>query len=392
MSDLAAYERDPYLTRLETAVLRAGEDGGRPYAVLNDTILFPEGGGQPPDHGALGEVAVLDVQKRDGEIRHYLAAPVAPGPVTVTLDWARRFDHMQQHTGQHLLTAVAQDAFGWQTTSFHLGEAVSDVELDTPQVTEAELERLEEAIAREIRAARPVTCRRVAPGDLPALNVRSRGLPEGFSGDVRLVEIAGVDLNTCGGTHVASTAELETIKLLGTESLRGGTRLFFVAGVRARRRLGGAERRQGQLRALLGTPDEGLVSGVSARLEQLKALDRRVRALEEELAAGLVETLAMRPGSFVEHHFEGKDAAFLQRAARQLAEAAPGKTAFLTAAQAGQSYFVLCAGLEAATDVAALGRAAAALLGAKGGGSGRIFQGKAGSLEARGQVLDLMRG
>jgi len=386
MSDLSAFERDPYLTRLEARVLRTGDEGGRPYAVLDDTLLYPEGGGQPPDHGFLGSVAVVDVRRRDGEIRHLLAAPVAEGPVTVTLDWARRFDHMQQHTGQHLLTAVAQDAFGWHTTSFHLGEAVSDIELDTPSLTARELDALEEAVAREIRAARPVTGRRVKADDLPALKVRSRGLPEGFQGDVRLVEIEGVDLNTCGGTHLAGTAELEALKLLGTESLRGGTRLFFVAGGRVRRRLGGAEGRNAQLRTLLGTPDEGLVEALEARLEQARSLERRVRNLEEEVSDGLASALADRPGPFVAHHCEDKDAGFLQRTAKRLAETAPGKTAFLTASLGGQACFLLAAGPEASADVAALGREVAARLGGKGGGTGRAFQGKAGSLAGREQT------
>ena len=383
MSDLAAFERDPYLTRLEARVLRVGEEGGRPYAVLDDTILYPEGGGQPPDHGFLGAVAVVDVRRREGEIRHLLEAPVAEGPVTVTLAWERRFDHMQQHTGQHLLTAVAQDAFGWHTTSFHLGESVADIELEVPSLTAGELDALEEAVAREIRAARPVTGRRVKAGDLPALKVRSRGLPEGFQGDVRLVEIEGVDLNTCGGTHLGNTAELETIKLLGTESLRGGTRLFFVAGGRVRRRLGGAERRNAQLRTLLGTPDEGLAGALEARLEQARNLERRVRSLEEEVADGLVAALAARPGPFAAHHCEDKDAGFLQRIARQLAEAAPGKTVFLTAALGGQAWFLVSAGPGAAADAAALGREVAARLGGKGGGAGRVFQGKAGSVMDR---------
>src|SRR5712692_357948 len=99
-----AYEREPYRTTLDAIVVRVDVEAGRPFAVLDDTILYPEGGGQPPDHGFLNATAVVDVQNRNGEIRHYLAEKVAPGPVAVRLDWARRYDHMQQHTGQHLLS------------------------------------------------------------------------------------------------------------------------------------------------------------------------------------------------------------------------------------------------------------------------------------------------
>ena len=391
METLAAFERDPYLTTLGAEVLRVGRDGQGDFAVLDDTVLYPEGGGQPADHGFLDGVAVVTVQKREGEVRHYLAAAVAPGPVQVRLEWPRRFDHMQQHTGQHLLTAVAQDRFGWETTAFHLGAEVADVELATAQVTAADLEGLEEAIAAEIRAGHLVTCRRVAPEALGGLKVRSRGLPEGFQGAVRLVEIAGVDLNTCGGTHLRSTGELECLKLLGTEAIRGGTRLFFVAGARARRRLGAHERRNAELRGLLGAPDPDLPAALGTKLEQLRGLERRVRSLEEEVAQGAAAALARVPGPFVTQAFEDQDSGFLQRTARLLAAAAPDKTAFLTATREGQACFVLVAGDAAPVDLAGLGREVAALLQARGGGSGRLFQGKGGSAEDRLRAIAHLR-
>src|SRR5664279_1108977 len=142
-----AYEREPYRTALETSILEAGDDGGRPYAVLDDTIFYPEGGGQPGDHGLLNGIDVIDVQKTGGKLLHYLASPVAPGPARIQLDWVRRFDHMQQHTGQHLLSAVAQDRFSWQTTAFHLGPEVCDIELDARSLSVADREAREEAVA-----------------------------------------------------------------------------------------------------------------------------------------------------------------------------------------------------------------------------------------------------
>jgi len=243
MTTQPAYETDPYLQVTDTEICQVADDSGRPYAVLADTILYPEGGGQPADRGMINGVAVLDVQKVAGEVRHYLKVPLQPGPAKVQLDWVRRFDHMQQHTGQHLLSALAQDRFGWATTAFHLGEAQCDVELAVPGLSARQLGELEEAVAAEIRSARLVSTRCVTAEEYSTLKVRSRGLPEGHQGEIRLVEIAGVDLNTCGGTHLHSTTELEAIKLLGTESLRGGTRLFFVAGGRVRTRLGEHEAR-----------------------------------------------------------------------------------------------------------------------------------------------------
>jgi alanyl-tRNA synthetase len=381
MSERApAYEREPSRTELSTAVVAAGADASGPWAVLEDTILYPEGGGQPSDRGTLNGVPVLDVQKSGGAIRHTLAAPVGEGPALLKLDWERRFDHMQQHTGQHLLSAVAQDRFGWATTAFHLGPEVCDVELAAPSLAAADLARLEDAVAAGIRAARPVVPRRVSPEEFRALPVRTRGLPEGFTGDVRLVEIEGFDLNTCGGTHLSSTAEIELVALLGVESLRGGSRVFFAAGGRARRRLRRDEERNASLRAALGAPDEGLVEAVEAKLAQLAATQRALRHAEEALAEAVAGALLASDARVARAHFEGRDRPFVQAVARRFAEAAPGRAALVTATSEGRHVFALGAG-EGFGDVRALGREIAAILGAKGGGAGKVFQGKAASLD-----------
>ncbi|MBP1619949.1 MAG: alanyl-tRNA editing protein Aarsd1 isoform, partial [Acidobacteria bacterium] len=313
-----AFEVDAYRTELATEVVRAGEREGRPFAVLADTVLYPEGGGQPADRGRLGDVAVVDVQRVEGEIVHLLATPVAPGPVTVRVDWQRRFDHMQQHTAQHLLTALASERFGWRTTAFHLGVIQSDIELDAPSLAPARLDALEEAVVAEIRAARPVTARRVSPAEYAALAVRSRGLPDGLTGDIRLVEIAGIDVNTCGGTHVRSTAEIEGLKLLGTEPMRGGTRLHWVAGGRLRRRLAAHEARNAALRGLLDAGEDDFVPLVERRQGELRELERRLRATVGELAATAAAGLAARQSDPVDAHYEGRDAGFLQQVAREL--------------------------------------------------------------------------
>ncbi len=384
--ELPAYEREPTRTTLETAVVETGVESGRPWAVLEDTIFYPEGGGQPADRGTLNGVAVLDVQKRDGAIRHTLASTVAPGPASLRLDWARRFDHMQQHTGQHLLSAVAQDRFGWETTAFHLGPELSDVELAAPLLSAADLVRVEEAVAAEIRAARPVVPRRVSLAEFQTLPVRTRGLPEGFTGEVRLVEIAGVDLNTCGGTHLANTAEIEVVALLSAEALRGGSRVFFVAGGRARRRMSRHEARNSTLRAALGAPDDGLLDAAKAKLEQLSDAQKALRRAEDALAEAATEALLASGGRVAQAHFEGRDMAFVQTVARRFGEKAGSRAALVTATKDGAHVFALGAG-EGFGDAQALGREVAALLGGKGGGSGRVFQGKAADLAGLGRAL-----
>ena len=390
MSTPRAYERDPYLRELEARVVAGGTEDGRTWVVLDDTVLYPEGGGQPSDRGSLGGVPVLDVRVVGGEVRHVLGGAAPEGPSLLRLDWERRFDHMQQHTGQHLLTAVAADRFGWETTAFHLGPETCDVELAVPAISPAEAARLEEAVAAEVRAARPVKVRRVAPEEMASLGVRSRGLPEGHSGDVRLVEIEGVDLNTCGGTHLRSTAEVEALKLLGTERLRGGTRLFFVAGGRARRRLGAHEERNARLRALLGAPDEGLADAADAKLAQLAEAHRSLRSTEEELAEAKAEALAAGAAPAAEAHFDGRDLAFLARIGKRFSSLPATGVALLTASKDGAETFLLASGGASAADVRVLGAAVAEALGGRGGGSGRLYQGKA-SLARRAEALAALR-
>jgi alanyl-tRNA synthetase len=391
MTAIPAYEREPYLQSFEAEVVNAGVERGQAFVVLADTILYPEGGGQPADRGEVGGVRVEDVRTVEGEIRHYLAGAPPTGRVPVELNWARRFDHMQQHTGQHLLTAVAEQRFGWHTMAFHLGDQLADIELDAPQIAPERLVALEEAVAAEIRAARFVTARRVSPPDYATLPVRTRGLPEGFAGDIRLVEIVGIDLNTCGGTHVRSTAEIEGLKLLGTEGMRGGTRLFYVAGARLRRLLAAHHERSAKLRQLVGTSDEELPAGVSAKLEQLKDAQRTVRILEEDLAVESARALALGVDPVLQAHWAQRDLPFLQRVARELARLAPDRIALLTAGDEGQGAFLLCAGERATIDMAAAGRAVAEILGGRGGGSGRVFQGKAGALSRRAEALAHLR-
>ena len=391
MSHHPAFHRDPFLEELDTEVIDTGEEEGRAYAVLADTLFYPEGGGQPADRGQLNESLVIDVQKDGGRIRHYLDHSVQTGPAHLVLDWRRRWDHMQQHTAQHVLTAVALRDFGWRTTAFHLGPEVSDIELEVPKLERRDLDHLEQAVADEIRANRRVTYKEAQVEDFDRLGVRSRRLPEGFAGTVRLVDIEGLDLNTCGGTHLRSTAEIGTLCLLGTEPMRGGNRVFFLAGDRVRSRMAAHEARNQQLRSLLDTGDDELAEVVSLRIAREKDLARTARRLSEELAEAAALSLATRPDPVVDAHWDERDMAFLQKVARTLAEAAPAKVALLTAESGDAAMFAVVAGDESGVDPAEIGPRVAGALGGRGGGRSPVFQGKAESLANRDEALRILR-
>lgn len=384
-----AYHADSYLRELETTIVEIGEEDGLPFAELADTIFYPEGGGQPADRGTIAGVEVVDVRKTGSAIRHYLTRAVTPGPARLSLDWNRRWGHMQQHTAQHLLTAVALRDFGWATTAFHLGPDASDIELDVPRLSRNDLDRLEEACALEVRAGRAIGYRNAEVVEFEKLGVRSRRLPEGFEGPVRLVEIQGLDLNTCGGTHLRSTAEIGTLCLVGTEPMRGGSRLFFVAGDRVRRRMADHEARNKELRSLLDTGDNELVDIVRVRINREKSLAQSTRRLSEELAETTAANLAARSEAVVDAHWDDRDMAFLQQVGRKLAAAAPRKRALLTASDGGDA-FVVVAGSDAGLDLETAGPRIAEILEGRGGGKGGLFQGKAGSLARRQQAFDLL--
>ena len=270
---------------------------------------------------------------------------------------------MQQHTAQHILTRTALDRFGWQTRSFHIGPRVSDIELDCGPPRSQDIEALEDAVSRIIAEARPIRSYRVEAEELSSLDVRSRGLPADHRGDVRLVDIEGFDVNTCGGTHLASTAEVETLKVVGHEPLRGGCRLFWVAGKRVRTRLARDEATMTELRTLLDTGDDDLVAGLRMRLDLLKRSKRDRRRLEKRLAEALFEALDAKAERLVDVHLEEAEAGVLRPLAELLARRGRQSLAFLTATDdAGVLFAVVKGETGADIDLQATGRTVAEIL------------------------------
>lgn len=295
-----------------------------------------------------------------------------------------------EHTGQHLVTAVAMDRYGWATTSFHLGAQGCSIDLDAESISPSQLAELEAAVNAEVRAGRRVGARLVEVDEMEALGVRSRGLPDGHTGAVRLVEIEGLDLNTCGGTHVASTAELQTVALLGTERVRGGqTRLHYLAGARVRARLGLAMQRERDIARLVSTGPENHADVVAKMQGALKAAERAARDLRGELAQRLGAELAATDLPYAHIHRQGGDMAFLNAIATATLRENPDAFVFLTAADAekGPGVFLM-RGREDLVDLA--GTRVSACLEGRGGGRGGRFQGKIGAIENLADALELL--
>ncbi|HEX4825503.1 MAG TPA: alanyl-tRNA editing protein [Candidatus Polarisedimenticolaceae bacterium] len=374
MPDVRRFYDAPHLDRLTTRVVAAGTADGRPFVRLDETIFYPEGGGQPADHGRIGEAAVVDVIARGGEVLHFLDRPLGEGEAGTVLDTVRRFDHCQQHTAQHLLSAILLDRHGLPTTSFHLGAAYTAIEV-AGAVPIGALRTFEREVNLPIREGRRVTTRWVEPEALATLPVRSRGLPDGHRGAVRLVEIEGLDLNTCGGTHVDHLGEIQAIELLDAEPARGGTRLRFLAGERVFASLERRRALEAALKERIGTAPAEFVSVLDGWEAERRRLDRRVREVGEQLADAVAAQIAGAAGPYLCAVRPGATPDELRSLAAAVVRLRPDAVAVL----AGEGCFLVQAGADGPGDVAATGARVRDLLGAKGGGRGKTFQGKGGT-------------
>lgn len=228
MSEMGArlYYDDSYATTFTARV--TGNTGDPARVLLDGSLFYPTSGGQPFDTGSIGEARVVDVIEEGDRVVHVLDRPLAPGEYDAAIDWHRRFDHMQQHTGQHLLSAVLAELHSLVTVSFHLGAAVSTIDLDASEIAPGALEAAEQRANAAIHANRSVRVEYREPraaGDLRKASARE--------GVLRIVTIEGIDASACGGTHVRETGEIGAILLRKAEKIRGNTRLEFVCGGRA---------------------------------------------------------------------------------------------------------------------------------------------------------------
>lgn len=270
------YYHDSYLTEFRARVVDASPDRLRIY--LDRTAFYPTSGGQPFDIGKLDGVVVTEVVDEDGRIAHQLSEPLDVTEVSGVIDWPRRFDHMQQHTGQHLLSAILVNLFEAQTVSFHLGVDACTIDIARPleqaQIREAEL-RANEIVFEN----RPVT---IAFED----SSKDLGLrkPTEREGVIRIISIHDLDRSACGGTHVKSTGEIGPILIRKLDRIRGNQRLEFLCGMRAvKRARADFEAISSVARSFSAPPDE-VPALVGAQLEKLQESDKARRRLATELA------------------------------------------------------------------------------------------------------------
>ena len=380
------YYHDCYLREFKAKVVDSSDGGRRVY--LDRTAFYPTSGGQPFDLGTLAGVAVREVIDEDDRIGHLLEAPLgAAKEAEGVIDWSRRYDHMQQHTGQHLLSAVLEELFQIRTVSFHLGSEVSTIDVEAPALTAGQLERVEDRCAQIIAEARPVQITfEDAASDLELRKASTR------TGTLRIVSIDNLDRSACGGTHVRTAAEIGSILTGKLEKIRGITRVEFVCGKRALRRAQADNRLVASIGRALSVPPEQTPQLLAALIEKNKSLEKTGQRLATELARREGQDLyaATAPGADGVRITTQRGLIDDAMRARAQAFVAGQKSVFLAVCDQPPS-LLLAASADSGIHAGDRIKAAVTVSGGRGGGNQQLAQGSVPDAAALAQAEALLR-
>ena len=280
------YEANSFLTSFD-AVVESCVQGKKGYdIILNQTAFYPEGGGQPYDTGTLGGVRVLEVHNRDGRVVHTCDGPLEAGSaVSGEIDWERRFDLMQQHSGEHIVSGMAHAKWGCDNVGFHLGSDVVTIDLNV-LLTSEQLQELEADANRYLWEDHPIEIAYPSPQELETIDYRSK---KELTGQVRIVTFPGADCCACCGTHVRSSGQVGLVKLLSMEKFREGVRIQLVCGGRALGYFSALQGQNAQVSHLLSAKVFETGAAVERLMEETAALKARCAAMEDATFARLAE-------------------------------------------------------------------------------------------------------
>ena len=355
---------------LTAEVVATGQDEKGHYAVLDRSCFYPEGGGQPADTGLIGDIEVWDVQTIEGEIRHYTRSMPTSGKFTAAIDQERRFDHMQQHTGQHLLSAVFDDELGMATTSFHLGADTVTIDLNAAAIQTEQLKAVEQRVNELIRLQLRVETEWVTKEQAEGMQLRKQPAVEG---DIRLVKIADIDINPCGGTHLKNTGELGLIKILRTEKSKSATRVYFLCGNRAIRHFDLLQSVTDQLTRSLNAPAADLPEAAAQLVTDRKEKEKQLKKLTLRLLELEAESFQEDNG-FIVKEFRERPFKEVQQLAKLAANRHPASYVFFLVTEAAAIRFVCAKGKDAAGNMKRVADRLAEQLGGNAGGTEAIAQ------------------
>lgn len=370
------YYSDSHLIEFDARVVDVTDRvSGWTAIVLDRTAFYPTGGGQPSDTGTLNGVRVVEcIDDGDNGVLHVVQGmtPSPGGLVHGRVDWSRRLDHMQQHTGQHILSQAFVTLFNAPTKSFRVLETSCEIDVDLNNPTTEIIERAVELANNVVWEDRTITIRSVTSAEAAELPLRKEPARDG---ELRLIEIEGFDLTPCGGTHAYRTGEVGMIAVRSWERAKGLTRIEFVAGTRALADYRKANRSAREVAALFSTGRDDAPQVAAQMLEEHKELNRRVRVLEELVAEVEAEKLfATARDGVVIQIFDARDAESLKKLAHALI-AKPGIVALLASRDKDTARLVFARSADAHGDMSVLMREACTMLDGRGGGRPDMAQG-----------------
>jgi alanyl-tRNA synthetase len=359
------YYADAYLARFDAGVVERADGGRRLY--LDRSAFYPTSGGQPHDTGTLGGARVVDVVDEGGRVAHLLDAPVDAERVTGEIDWPRRLDLMQQHTGQHLLSAILADRYGWPTASVHFGDDASTLDVEAPVPDAATLARIEAEANAALREDREVRVSFEEAATATGLRKASER-----DGTLRIVTIDGLDRSACGGTHVRRTGEIGFIQLRRAEKVKTLARVEFLCGARAVARARRDADALGTVAARFSAAVDDAPALVARLAEQLREAESARKALLAEVAA--TRAAARFAGGASRATVRLRTLGDEARAEAQAVSALPGAAVFLALASEPPAV-LLSTSPASGVDAGAALKAALGAVGGRGGGSPRLAQG-----------------
>ncbi|MBD8501237.1 alanyl-tRNA editing protein [Paenibacillus arenosi] len=313
------YYDSAYIREWKTRITRKLEREDGAYLVLEESAFYPHCGGQPCDFGWIDNIPVLDVVVEE-EILHKVERFPENEEVECHLDWNRRFDHMQQHSGQHLLSAICLEVCGAETLSFHLGQDYATIDIARADLPQDQLMTLELAVNEQIYRNRKITSYFVNQEQAATLPLVKQLK---VTDDIRIVEIEGIEYNGCGGTHVSATGEIGMIKLLKVEKQKGNVRLYFKCGYRALNEFNAGMDILSSLSVRFKAAKEEVLDRIAKWEQEQKQLQAELNAVKAENDAYLAEKLlADRKGNLIQHVFADKSLKDMQNLAAKLTEQA----------------------------------------------------------------------
>ena len=381
------YYQDAYVKSFTAQVIKHEQDeDDNWYAVLDQTAFYPTGGGQPYDTGTIAGKQVVNVEEIDGEIRHYLEGQLqnSRGEVSGTIDWDRRFDHMQQHAGQHILSAAFEQLFNFKTVGFHLGLDNLTIDLETEDLTDKEVKKAEALANRIILENRPIETKWVTEEELSQYTLRKATK---VKEDIRLVIIPYFDYNGCGGTHPKATGEVRAIKILDWEKQRKKIRVQFACGNRVINLLGDKQRLLLGLTKLLNAPEAEMEQAVARLLENGKRSEKALEQAQESLLQYEAKDLLAKNNQVVAEVFQNRTIQELQKLARFVIAEDDAALVLFVSTNDTRLQLVCARGTARTENMKTLAGEVLPLINGKGGGSDSFAQGGGNALLPAEEIL-----